>query len=61
MLEFKPGSSGTVEKIHQLFVLQQELNLRLCDAGTLVVRALHRHRKGVGSIPAGELVVDEFF
>ena len=26
-----------------------------------VVRALHRHRKGVGSIPAGGPVVDEFF
>ena len=27
----------------------------------LVVRALHRHRKGVGSIPAGGPIVDEFF
>ena len=26
-----------------------------------VVRALHRHRKGVGSIPAGGPIVDEFF
>ena len=26
-----------------------------------MVRALHRHRKGVGSIPAGEPIVDEFF
>ena len=28
---------------------------------SLVVRALHRHRKGVGSIPAGGPIVDEFF
>ena len=29
---------------------------------SLVVRAVHRHRTGVGSIPAGGLiVVDEFF
>ena len=26
-----------------------------------VVRALHRHRRGVGSIPAGGPMVDEFF
>ena len=26
-----------------------------------VARALHRHRKGVGSIPAGGPIVDEFF
>ena len=26
-----------------------------------VVRALHRHRKGAGSIPAGGPIVDEFF
>ena len=26
-----------------------------------VVRALHRHRKGVGLIPAGGPIVDEFF
>ena len=30
----------------------------LCSS---VVRALHRHRKGVGSIPAGGPIVDEFF
>ena len=28
---------------------------------SLVVRALHRSRKGVGSIPAGRPIVDEFF
>ena len=28
---------------------------------SLVVRALHRHRKGVGSITAGGPIVDEFF
>ena len=27
----------------------------------LVVRALHRHRKGVGSIPAGGPIVDDVF
>ena len=27
----------------------------------LVVRAVHRHRTGVGSIPAGGPIVDEFF
>ena len=26
-----------------------------------VVRVLHRHRKSVGSIPAGGPIVDEFF
>ena len=26
-----------------------------------VARALHRHRKGAGSIPAGGPIVDEFF
>ncbi len=26
-----------------------------------VVRAVHRHRTGVGSIPAGGPIVDEFF
>ena len=31
---------------------------RVCS---LEVRALHRHCKGVGSIPAGGPVVDEFF
>ncbi len=28
---------------------------------SLVVRAVHRHRTGVGSIPAGGPIVDEFF
>ena len=28
---------------------------------SFVVRAVHRHRTGVGSIPAGGLIVDEFF
>ena len=28
---------------------------------SLMVRALHRHRKGVGSIPAGGPIVDEIF
>ena len=28
---------------------------------SLVVRAVHRHRTGIGSIPAGGLIVDEFF
>ncbi len=28
---------------------------------SLVVRAVHRHRTGLGSIPAGEPIVDEFF
>ena len=28
---------------------------------SLVVRALHRHRKGVGSIPAGGPIVDDVF
>ena len=28
---------------------------------SLVVKALHRHRKGVGSIPAGERIVDDVF
>ena len=28
---------------------------------SLVVRAVHRHRAGVGSIPAGGPIVDEFF
>ncbi len=28
---------------------------------SLVVRAVHRHRTGVGSIPAGRPIVDEFF
>ena len=28
---------------------------------SLVVRAVHRHHTGVGSIPAGEPIVDEFF
>ena len=27
----------------------------------LVVRAVHRHRTGVGSIPAGGPIVDDFF
>ncbi len=28
---------------------------------SLVVRAVHRHRTGVGSIPAGGPIVDKFF
>ncbi len=28
---------------------------------SLVLRAVHRHRTGVGSIPAGGPIVDEFF
>ena len=28
---------------------------------SLVVKAVHRHRTGVGSIPAGEPIVVEFF
>ena len=28
---------------------------------SLVVRAVHQHRTGVGSIPAGGPIVDEFF
>ncbi len=28
---------------------------------SLVVRAVHRHRTGEGSIPAGGPIVDEFF
>ncbi len=28
---------------------------------SLVVRAVHRHRTGVGSIPAGGRIVDDFF
>ena len=28
---------------------------------SVVVRAVHRHRTGVGSIPAGGPIVDEFF
>ena len=28
---------------------------------SLVIRAVHRHRTGVGSIPAGGPIVDEFF
>ena len=28
---------------------------------SLVVRALHRHRKGLGSIPAGGPIVDDVF
>ena len=28
---------------------------------SLVARALHRHRKGVGSIPAGGPIVDDVF
>ena len=30
-------------------------------ANSLVVRAVHRNRTGVGSIPAGGPIVDEFF
>ena len=28
---------------------------------SLAVRALHRHRKGVGSVPAGGPIVDDVF
>ena len=66
--KFKPGR---VEKnIINYKVLWRESNLRLCDAGamllptylrSLVVRPLHRHRKGVGSIPAGGPIVDDVF
>ncbi len=42
---------------HYDFVLAAVSYLR-----SLVVRAVHRHRTGVGSIPAGgPIVVDEFF
>ena len=34
---------------------------RLLLPATSVVRALHRHRKGVGSNPAGGFIVHEFF
>ena len=35
-------------------------SVRNCLLASLVVRAMHHHRAGVGSIPAGEPVVDEF-
>ncbi len=34
---------------------------RLHYLRSLVVRAVHRHRTGVGSIPAGGPLVDDFF
>ncbi len=33
----------------------------ICYLRSLVVRAVHRHRTGVGSIPAGGPIVDELF
>ena len=44
-------------KIHIIITLARVSYLR-----TLVVRAVHRHRTGLSSIPAGgPIIVDEFF
>ena len=65
--KFKPGTveknsstigppAGTTTLIYTLITPALVSYLR-----SSVARALHRHRKGVGSIPAGGPIVDEFF
>ena len=48
--------AGITTLIYTLITLAPVSYLR-----SLVVRAPHRHRTGVGSIPAGGPIVDEFF
>ena len=48
--------SHNLHTIHKAEVIEPVSYLR-----SLVVRAVHRHRTGVGSIPAGGPIVDEFF
>ena len=49
-------SNNSADTIYKLITLALVSYLR-----SSVVGALHRHRKGVGSIPAGGPIVDEFF
>ena len=42
----------------EIHIITSALVSYLCSS---VARALHQHRKGVGSIPAGGPIVDEFF
>ena len=61
---------STVQRMSQLLVLRQELNPRFCDAGAMLQRWLTKasvvsvylatHRKSVGSISSGGLIVDFF-